>query len=128
MKLPWVSRATLDLCRHNTQELVGQLRLALSVAEARAVAAEANYEKLLDRYHLLKVAGAVEVPKPVQFQAPIPNVTDELKSLIHERCGRNYQLRGMMLRQLDADRANGIADDDIRGMITNGISSDGVPT
>lgn len=81
----------------------------------------------MDRYHLLKVAGAVEVPKHVEPQPLVASPPDELRSLIHERCGQNYRMRGMMLRQLDADRANGVGEDDIRNAITNGISSDGIP-
>lgn len=131
IRLPWVSRARLELLEHNSRELIGQLRTALAVAEARTAAAEAREQTWSDRYHLLKVAGPVEVQKPVDKPVdPAPRQAveaDPLKALIHAKAGDDSRKRGMMLRQLAVDRATGMNEDDIRSAIENGVSSDGVP-
>lgn len=145
MSLPFVSRATHD------RELAAIERL-LAVAEERQadwsrIAADATaeadqakrlhelehrrYDELLKSFMALKMKGAevvpvaggiVEPPPP-----PPPDPLAHLKALIGERCGGNYALRGLMLRQLAVDVAANIPHDQIEASILAGVPSDGVP-
>lgn len=147
-----VSRARYDLLEHNSRELIAQIKADLAVAEgaqqdwaeiaknARKDAADwqglfdnerQRYDTLLQTTLALKVQGATVVPVAggvVEPPAPVPTPKpDELKELIYNKAGTNYPMRAMMLRQLSADRAAGLTDDEIRSQIATGISSDGVP-
>lgn len=113
MNWPFVSRSAYD-----TQ--VRLLERSLDYERER-------FAVLWEKYDALRVSGAN--PLPV-----IPNVTplpapkeDELKTMIDEIAGRDYKLRGLMLKQLNADRAAGKSDDKIASAIQRGVPSDGVP-
>lgn len=124
MRLP-VSRARYDLLEHNMRALVAQLRADLAAADARATAAEARVENLTERLLSLRMAGAT--PEPPTSPAPTPAApvqSDELKDAIREKCGNNLAQRALMLRQLAADRADGIKDEEILRRIQTGNSSD----
>lgn len=133
MKLPWVSRDRLDAMQRLLDVAHAEARQERSIADVR-------YDALLEKYQALKMAGAVEVPKPLDLPRDAAgNVTinslqplyappaDEMRELIDAQCGGNYRRRAMMLRQLAADRAAKVSDDDIRAAILNGVPSDGVP-
>lgn len=87
----------------------------------------AKTQALQDRLLSLKLEGATE-PRPT---GPLPVTivpkSDELRDLIHERCGGDLRKRGMMLAQLTRDRADGVRDDDIRRRIEDGVATEGVP-
>lgn len=114
---------------------VAELRAALAVSDAKyeglRVIADGLREDLREAHrqaHELRVLGAVTVPVPRPDGPPLPPVAhDALKALIAEKAGRNTELRGIMLRQLAADRAAGRSDEDIEQAIITGIVSDGVP-
>lgn len=134
MKWPFVSRAAAN-------ERIAELRTLLDAvnatrnderreAQARAEGAEVRYQALLDKYHALKVTGAVVVTEAqaakIELQDRPP--VDEMKELIGEVCGKNYAKRAIMLRQLALDRAAKVEESLIRAAILNGVPSDGVPT
>lgn len=130
MRLPWVSQARYALLEHNTREMVAQLKTALAIADARAAAVDAQYADLLEKYHGLKLAGAVNAPPTTTAGAVLPTEPAELrdlKALIHDVCASDYAKRAMMLRQLGADIASGMSPDAIRDAILTGVQSDGVP-
>jgi alkylhydroperoxidase/carboxymuconolactone decarboxylase family protein YurZ len=127
MKWPWVSRAHADqmidtanlLCRSADQEIIQ--------AQERTQRAEKRFDDLLAKYQSLKLAGAVEVPSVDLPRAIVQRPADELRELIDAKAGTDLRRRKMMLRQLTADRAAGVNDDEIREAILNGIPSEGVP-
>ncbi len=136
--LPFVSRATHD------RELAALAKL-MENAERRAELAEAEsseakrlhelerrrYDALLTQFLALKVKGAEVVPVAgglVEPQpAPAPDPHAYLKAMIAEKAGRNYAVRGAMLRQLDVDLAANVPLEDIEASILHGVPSDGVP-
>lgn len=121
MRLPFVSRERLEEARRDIEASRAESRIALQRADER-------YEELLEKFTALRAAGAVIEPKPLTL-APIPaQKDDELRSLISEKCGRNYGLRAIMLRGLAKDRADGLSDDEIRQKIEQGVQTEeGVP-
>jgi hypothetical protein len=119
--------------------LFGPPMILLSVHDAIVAAMRADlkaererYDLLLEKYQSLKMQGAVEVPKPVEPMpgnlpaGPVPPA-DELKALIHSRAP-SLRVLSMMLAQLDADRASGVQDEDIRKAIESGVEGNGVPS
>lgn len=121
MKWPWVSRARLE----QAEDL---LRLAHAENRRERDIAEQRYDALLEKFTALRVQGAVpETPVVVEYPTRAPGPPDELRDLIHERCGGDLRKRGMMLRQLKQDRLDRVSEADIRRRIEEGVSSDGVP-
>lgn len=116
MKWPWVSRARYD----DAIRQVGLMR-------EREVEVQTSFTVLLDKFTALRLAGAAIEPKPVGPQAQPAREPDELKELIHEKCGGDYRKRGMMLRQLSVDRSARVPETQIRQAIEQGVQSDGVP-
>lgn len=119
-----VSRDRLDAMQRLLDIAHAEARQERSIADAR-------YDALLEKYQALKVAGAVEAPKPPAF-VEAATVTQRLKDdpmlpLIANRSGGNLRLRAMMLRQLEADRAANVSDADIEAGILNGVPGSGVP-
>lgn len=129
----------------NQAGLIAQLRADLAVSDARADANFASaqewtknyfeerrrYDELLQTVLAMTAAGAQVVPAVGSAVEPAPAVPaqpfDELKALIAEKAGPNTELRGIMLRQLQLDRASGVSEEEIERRITSGVSSDGVP-
>lgn len=110
--------------------LIAQLRADLAAADAALVTERRRYDELLQTVLAMKAKGAEVVPVADSVVVPAPAKpieTDELKVLIHERCGTNVGMRAMMLRQLAVDRAADVPEDQIRKAIAEGVSSDGVP-
>jgi hypothetical protein len=70
------------------------------------------------------VTGMTVVPNGVSRETPGP---DPLLELIDAKCGSDYRKRAMMLRQLAADRAAGVSQEDILAAIEYGVGSHGVP-
>lgn len=138
---PWVRRATLETVRSEARvweqsyhavesQNAGLLELIRRHDDAFEKL-DARFVGLLDKYTSLKLAGAVEVPKPEPTAPIVQRVEiprDELKDLIAEKCGTDSRKRGFMLKALAADRANGVKDDVIRQAIEHGITVEGVPT
>lgn len=65
MKLPFVSRARLDLLAHNfaeAQKVARTLRRANDRLRAERDEARRGYDDLLEKYHALRLAGADTVP------------------------------------------------------------------
>ncbi len=118
MNWPFVSRALYEAVVEANGRLIDENRRKSEVNAS-----------LVERLLTLKMQGAVEVPKvetpPLATFTPQP--PDPLRELIAEKCGRNYALRSIMLRQLSADRAARVPEDAIRAAIMEGVSSDGVP-
>jgi hypothetical protein len=98
--------------------------------EDQAISQADRYEALLAKYHALRfqrVEGtsavvAVEPTAPVQREP-----ADPLKALIAELCGTDLRKRAMMLRQLAADRAEGMSAERIEEAIRQGVQPEGVP-
>ena len=89
-----------------------------------------RYDELLQQFMALKVKGAEVVPVAgglVEPHVPEKDPLAHLKAVIGEKCGRNYALRGAMLRQLSVDHAAGIPHEQIEAAILHGVPSDGVP-
>lgn len=138
IRWPWVSRARYDLLQHNAAEsrtLANNAQHTAKTLSTMLDNAAAQYNILLDKYHSLRVIGAVEIPNVIPTARQLERLQvadnaepDELRALIHERAGSDYRKRGMMLRQLTADRAAGVSDDKIRQQIERGIEGNGVPT
>lgn len=105
------------------------------VASMRAdMAAErARYDALLDKFTALRMVGAVAAPGNAEWtmtSVPSPVAApphDKMLALIDAKAGNNTRIRGMMLRQLAADRAANVSDEDIRAGIMNGVPGNGVP-
>lgn len=119
MKWPWVSRHALEVAEKFA-----------SFCESSLQSERARNDALQERLLSLKTTGAVEPPKDREWDglvAPAPK-QDELRDLIHAKCGKNYHLRGIMLRQLTQDRADGVKDEEIEARILAGVQSEGVPS
>lgn len=133
MRSPWVSRELYDAGKRERDELVDDLSAERALGEQRYNNLLRRYDELLEKFTALRVQGAVPEPKgsftmaEMERAYPEPVERDELKALIHARCGPDYRKRGMMLAQLATDRAEGVDDDAIRSMILNGQSIEGVP-
>ncbi len=138
--LPFVSRATHDRELAALAKLMENAERRAELAEAEASEAKRlhelerrRYDALLQSFTAMKLKGAEVVPVAgglVEPQpAPAPDPHAHLKALIAEKAGRNYALRGAMLRQLTADIADGINPEQIEARILAGVSSDetGVP-
>lgn len=96
-------------------------------------AERAKNEALNERLLSLKMVGAVEPPKQtisglVAGVALAQAKPDELRDLIDSKSGGNLRKRGMMLKQLAQDRADGMDPEKIAQRIEQGVSSDGVPS
>ena len=121
----------------NHSELIAQLRADLAASEANVAEWQRlheqerrRYDELLQTVLVMKTAGAHVVPVAGSVLEPLPERTlpfDELKALIAEKAGKNTELRGIMLRQLAKDRADGISEEDIAARIMSGVQADGVP-
>lgn len=146
MKWPWASRARLEDCERRLIAIecdlaaerasrIGWERSSehwMREAQAARIERHANngrYDDLLEKFTVLRVAGAVPEIKPteeqirkIELQQP-----DELRDLIHERFGHDSRRLKMALSQLRADRAANVDDDTIRESILNGWSPEGVP-
>lgn len=120
MKGPWVSRAHLES------------------VEREAAQWKAAYERERDRYEaamarLLGEKSYAQLPRGTMETdvAVAPRMLtaspDALSLLIDERAGTDLRKRAMMLRQLRADRAANVDDEEIRQRIENGEESSGVP-
>lgn len=116
MKWPWVSRALYD----DAIRTVAQMR-------EREVWNTTRYDNLFAEYAKLRLQGAVSVPDPIIPTPAKVREPDELKELIHEKCGSDYRKRAMMLRQLAVDRSAGVNEAQIRQAIEQGVQSEGVP-
>lgn len=137
LKLPWVSRELLEDRFRTHIDIVTEQNTTITELRAALALERQRYDALLDRF-LNGTAGTVSTavatapgwPVRVGTEAapPFPAAeSDELKALIDVRCGRDYRRRAMMLAQLATDRAAGIAPDQIKAAILNGVQSDGVP-
>jgi hypothetical protein len=123
MSLPWVSREHYDLLSHNYEQAWVQIRAERTIAETR-------YDALLEKYHALKLQGAEAPPTIADLPLGVsrgPDPDAELKLLIAEQAGTDLRRRGMMLRQLRQDRADGVSPEEIRRSIERGVQSDGIP-
>jgi hypothetical protein len=100
MKLPFVSRGTLDL-------LVASERARALAAEAAVVAVEARYDKLLE------IVVAERTPKEVPVKA-----ADPIMALIRARAGSN----GVVRRALGAYVMTQRALDTPEGQIIEGLT------
>lgn len=116
MSLPWVSREAFDAVVKTAAVLMKE-NDRLSV----------RYDALLEKYHALKLQGAEPLPPVVAYAAKTPAPEEELTALIAAQAGTDLRRRGMMLRQLRQDRADGVSPDEIRRSIENGVQNDGVP-
>lgn len=124
MKWPWVSRHALEVAEKYAAFLEGSLQAERSRNDA-----------LQERLLALKMTGAVEPPKaPTSGYTTLEEAMsrsqqpDELRDLIHERCGADLRKRALMLAQLRKDRADGVDDGEIARRIVAGVQSDGVPS
>lgn len=120
MKRPWVSREALDIMRESRdseRENAQVLRHLLS--------------DLTAKYQQLRLAGAVEPVVPVIVNAPPTQPKaepDALKALVAEMANGDIRLHRLMMKQLRADRASGMADDAIMRRIVSGQTVDeGIP-
>lgn len=138
MSLPFVSRA-----RHD-RELAALERLLANAEQAKADARQEaldamrlhelerrRYDELLATVLAMKTQGAEVVPVAggiVEPRVIPPDPLAGLKALIGERCGKNYALRGVMLRQLALDVAEGESHEQIEASIVRGVENgEGVP-
>lgn len=130
MKWPWVSRERLVAAESDIAEWRRfTARLANDIEQERK-----RYDALLEKFTALRVAGAIREPRPGMelgmneelLKMPVAKA-DELRDLIHERCGGDLRRRSLMLAQLKRDRLDGIDDDKIRERIETGVESAGVP-
>jgi hypothetical protein len=87
----------------------------------------ARYDALIEKYHALKLQGAESVPPVVQYTPIVREKDDELKLLIADQAGGDLRKRGLMLRQLAQDRADGVSPEEIRRSIEQGVQAEGVP-
>lgn len=118
MRLPFVSRAHYELLVHN----FGELRERAHNAEAREIAWRATVDSLLEKYHALKLQGAVAsdpiTPIVKKDQDPI---IQQINTLSAGRPG----LRAQMMRQLNSDRTVELLDDaTIMRRIEAGVASE----
>lgn len=132
MRLPWVSRAHYELLEHNYGELrefYGDIKKALDesfTAEARLIGtlsrAEVRFDRLLDKFCAMKLAGGVVVDTPTQIERKEQDeVTRRINILSVGRPG----LRAQMLKQVDSDRTLlGLDDVAIMQRIEAGVTSD----
>lgn len=118
MNWPFISRAAHEAIVAGKDEMIAEYRrqLGLTVSVPSAWVPESPPLAEGSRAPFVYSRPAPEAPKP-----------DELKALIAEVCGTDYQKRAMMLRQLAADRAAKIDEDRIRGNILAGVQVEGVP-
>lgn len=121
MKWPWVSRHALEV----SERYATFLENSLSAEKARN-------DGLQERLLSLKMTGAIEAPRP-RFDPERPFIVqptqqDELRDLIDQRSAGNLRIRGMMLKQLQQDRADGMQEDEIRQRILDGVQSEGLPS
>ena len=134
MRWPWVSRAEYDDLKQKYHEVVRQDNASWWLLHDQLKAANAKNEQLVERLLSLKITGAVEpLPPLVVTPEQIARLTlrdqpDELRDLIDQRSAGNLRIRGMMLKQLAQDRADGIQDEDIRQRILDGVQSEGLPS
>lgn len=117
-----VSRARYRLLEHNMQELVTQLRAALAVADARAVAAEQRAETLFEAYRELRLTHGAN-PQPT-VATPPKATPDPIGSAIAVRAKNSVGLRRHYTDYVAIQRAAGIADDEIAKGILEGHSDD----
>lgn len=111
---------------------VADLKAVIAMCDEDLRESREERRELQSQLQQMRMLGAV--PAPVTPVAPpvTPLLArdpedDELRALIGEVCGKDLQKRGMMLRQLAADRAAKKPADDIRAAIVNGIQGNGVP-
>ena len=128
MNWPFVSRAAHEAAIRGKDAVIA-MQDALAVEyRIQLKAADERYAQLLEQFTALRVQGAVPEPKPALEPVAAPATpADELYALIDAKSGGNLRLRGLMLRQLELDRADGVDDDKIRESILHGIESSGVP-
>lgn len=122
MRWPWVSRESAERLIAYHEQAAGEWKQLCRIEVAKTAALQ---ERLLS----LKMTGAVEVPKERErdgLTAPAPKA-DELRDLIAAKAGTNLRLRGVMLRQLAQDRADGLSAEKIAQRIEQGVESAGVP-
>lgn len=90
-----------------------------------------RYDELLQTFTAMKLNGAEVVAVAggiVTPPAPLPaDPLAHLKSLIGKKAGRNYDLRGVMLRQLALDVDDGVDHETIEARILRGVEPEGVP-
>lgn len=127
MSLPWVSRERLEQAERLLSIAHAETLRERDIAEQRYDNLLRRYDDLLEKFTALRVQGAVPELKPVEYAVAQPVERDELRELIADRCGTDMRKRGMMLRQLAADRAAQVPDEQIRAAIEQGIQPDGVP-
>jgi hypothetical protein len=131
MKWPWVSRASHDRLQEDCDVRLAEMKAAVLASDRGYDALLSRYDDLLEKYHALKVQGAVLEPKsaiPTGIGAAVASLqADELRDLIHTKCGTDFRRRGMMLAQLARDRADKVDDDVIQRRILEGVQADGVP-
>lgn len=120
MRLPFVSRSMHE----------ETLAIALSARDSEKENARILRSSLADitaKYHQLRQQG-YEVPPPPAV-APERREIDPLEQMVNERARGDKVLRFQMMRQLRADRASQVPDDQIALAINGGMSviEDGVP-
>lgn len=122
VRWPFVSRARFELLEHNYGALRSEthwLREEMSLNYER-------YSALLEKYHALKLQGAVAV-EPVVI--PAKKEADPAIQAINVLSAGKPGLRAQMMKQLNADRANTLIDEaDIMQRIEMGVVIDeGLP-
>jgi len=124
-----VSRARYDMLEHNLNELIAQLRAALAMWNARAVAAEARADQFFEAYRDLRMThGANPAPAPapavVTHTPATKAVPDAIASAIMVRAKNSVGLRRHYAEYVAVQRAAGIPDQDIADEILEGHSDD----
>lgn len=122
MRLLWVSRERFEqVCEFH------RIQVQYTGDHARRVIEErARYDALLEKYHALKLQGAVAV----EPQTPIARKeVDEVTQRINVLSAGKPGLRAQMLKQVQSDRLlNGLNDIEILQRIEAGVTTDdGVP-
>ena len=127
MKLPqwpWVSRALYEsavaraqserevatMLRHDLARHIDQWAGLLAVADAK-------YDDLLARYHMLRLQGHVAVPPPAEPKA------NPIQRAIARKSGGDAELMEMMERQAAQDKADGMNEAEILLAIQLGHSA-----
>jgi hypothetical protein len=92
---------------------------------------DAQVKRLWSQYDALLARIPVTQAPPVSRETPVtldrPQAVDPILELIDAKCGSDYRKRAMMLRQLAADRAAGVSQEDILAAIEYGVGSRGIP-
>lgn len=121
MRLPWVSRTRYEAAEQRCADLTTRFGAMLDREQAR-------YDTLLERYHTLRLRGAVTF-EPAPPPAPAKEPDSAVQAINALSAGRPG-LRAQMIRQLHSDRSNPLLNEtDILRRIEDGVPAyeDGVP-